>query len=91
MQSQNVINNLRLRVGYGLAGNQNIPNYGYQTLYDVRATLGTSALINWGRYGNPDLRWEKQKQINVGLDYGMFNDRLSLLHSIYFILITRIC
>ena len=77
MQSQNVINNLRLRVGYGLAGNQNIPNYGYQTLYDVRATLGTSALINWGRYGNPDLRWEKQKQINVGLDYGMFNDRLS--------------
>ena len=78
MQSQNVINNLRLRVGYGLAGNQNIPNYGYQTLYDVRATLGTSALINWGRYGNPDLRWEKQKQINVGLDYGMFNDRLSL-------------
>lgn len=85
MQSQNVINNLRLRVGYGLAGNQNIPNYGYQTLYDVRATLGTSALINWGRYGNPDLRWEKQKQINVGLDYGMFNDRLSFTLDLFHI------
>lgn len=85
MQSQNVINNLRLRVGYGLAGNQNIPNYGYQTLYDVRATLGTSALINWGRYGNPDLRWEKQKQINVGLDYGMFNDRLSFILDLFHI------
>ena len=85
MQSQNVINNLRLRVGYGLAGNQNIPNYGHQTLYDVRATLGTSALINWGRYGNPDLRWEKQKQINVGLDYGMFNDRLSFTLDLFHI------
>lgn len=85
MQLQNVINNLRLRVGYGLAGNQNIPNYGYQTLYDVRATLGTSALINWGRYGNPDLRWEKQKQINVGLDYGMFNDRLSFTLDLFHI------
>ena len=85
MQSQNVINNLRLRVGYGLAGNQNIPNYGYQTLYDVRATLGTSALINWGRYGNPDLRWEKQKQINVGFDYGMFNDRLSFTLDLFHI------
>lgn len=85
MQSQNVINNLRLRVGYGLAGNQNIPNYGYQTLYDVRATLGTSALINWGRYGNPDLRWEKQKQINVGLDYSMFNDRLSFTLDLFHI------
>lgn len=85
MQSQNVINNLRLRVGYGLAGNQNIPNYGYQTLYDVRATLGTSALINWGRYGNPDLRLEKQKQINVGLDYGMFNDRLSFTLDLFHI------
>ena len=85
MQSQNVINNLRLRVGYGLAGNQNIPNYGYQTLYDVRATLGTSALINWGRYGNPDLRWEKQKQINVGLDYGMFNNRLSFTLDLFHI------
>ena len=85
MQSQNVINNLRLRVGYGLAGNQNIPNYGYQTLYDVRATLGTSALINWGRYGNPDLRWEKQKQIDVGLDYGMFNDRLSFTLDLFHI------
>lgn len=85
MQSQNVINNLRLRVGYGLAGNQNIPNYGYQTLYDVRSTLGTSALINWGRYGNPDLRWEKQKQINVGLDYGMFNDRLSFTLDLFHI------
>ena len=85
MQLQNVINNLRLRVGYGLAGNQNIPNYGYQTLYDVRATLGTSALINWGRYGNPDLRWEEQKQINVGLDYGMFNDRLSFTLDLFHI------
>ena len=85
MQSQNVINNLRLRVGYGLAGNQNIPNYGYQTLYDVRATLGTSAVINWGRDGNPDLRWEKQKQINVGLDYGMFNDRLSFTLDLFHI------
>lgn len=85
MQSQDVINNLRLRVGYGLAGNQNIPNYGYMTLYDVRATLDSSALINFGQYGNPDLRWEKQKQVNLGLDYGMFNNRLNFTLDFFYI------
>lgn len=85
MQSQDLISNLRLRAGYGLAGNQNIPNHGYRTLYDVRATLKSSALINFGHYGNPDLRWEKQKQINLGLDYGMWNNRLTMTLDLFHI------
>lgn len=70
MEDQRVVNNLRLRVGYGTAGNQNIPNYSYYTRYSPSSSLGSSILTNDGMYGNPGLRWEKQGQFNVGLDFG---------------------
>lgn len=77
MEDQHVVNNLRLRVGYGTAGNQNIPNYSYYTRYSPSSSLGSSILTNDGMYGNPGLRWEKQGQFNVGLDFGAWNNRVS--------------
>ncbi len=85
MQNQELINNLRLRMGYGIAGNQNIPNYGFHTVYTPWTSLGTNILINGGRYGNPGLRWEKQKQLNIGLDVGLWNDRLSMVLDLFHI------
>jgi len=76
MQNQKIFDNLRLRVGYGIAGNQNIPNYGYMTIYNPSISLGSNILTNGGRYGNPDLRWEKQKQVNVGLDVAVLKGRV---------------
>lgn len=76
MQDQRFIDNLRLRIGYGMAGNQNIPHYSYYTRYSPNTSLGSSILVNDGSYGNPDLKWEKQKQFNVGLDVAVWNDRL---------------
>ena len=83
MQQQKVISNLRLRVGYGIAGNQNIPNYGYFTLYNPAQSLGSNMLVNDGRYGNPNLRWEKQKQLNLGINTGFFNDRINFSLDVY--------
>lgn len=71
------INNLRLRVGYGVAGNQNIDRYRYYTLFNPSVSLNSPILTNGGEFGNPNLRWEEQKQINVGLDFGAWNDRLN--------------
>ena len=76
MKSQKIVSNLKFRVGYGIAGNQNIPNYGYLTRYNPSISLGTNILTNNGRYGNPDLRWEKQKQINIGIDAGFLKNRI---------------
>ncbi|SHM74701.1 SusC/RagA family TonB-linked outer membrane protein [Chitinophaga sp. CF418] len=87
MKDLTFINNLKLRVGYGVTGNQGIPNY--RSLI----TLGTGGLypqngIYYQTYGasrnpNPNLRWEKKLEWNFGLDYELLNRRLSGALDIY--------
>lgn len=79
--NKDVINDLKLRVGYGITGNQGIPNY--QSL--IR--LGTGGVypqdnIYFQTYGissnaNPDLKWEQKAETNIGVDFGLFNNRLT--------------
>ncbi len=83
LKYNNYVNNLRLRLGYGIAGNQNIPNYGYMTLYSPSISLDSGILSNNGVYGNPYLRWEKQKQFNVGLDVGLLKDRINFTFDVF--------
>lgn len=81
MQDIRVINNLKLRAGYGVTGNQGIPNY--QSLI----TLGTGGTyLQYGQwiqtYGpnknpNPDLKWEVKKEFNAGVDFSLLKNRLS--------------
>lgn len=86
MKDQNAVSNLRLRAGFGLVGNQNIPNYGYNTIFSTVTTLDSFVFLNSGfnrgtnsgTYGNPDLRWETQKQTNVGIDLGFWHDRVQM-------------
>ena len=74
--------NLKLRVGYGTAGNNGIDNNMYATSYGS-GHYG----YNGGDYitykpgdtlGNPDLKWEKTTTTNVGLDISVFNSRLNV-------------
>ncbi len=81
------LNELKLRVGYGVTGNQGIPNY--QSL----VTLGTGGVypqsgIYYQTYGasrnpNPDLKWEQKAELNIGLDFALFESRLSGSVDIY--------
>lgn len=71
---------LKLRVGYGEVGNTSIAPY--QTLGGLSRSI--YAFGNDPAYGyslsiipNPDLRWEVSKTINVGVDFGLFNDRVT--------------
>ena len=79
----NVINNLKLRVGYGVTGNNGIGD----NLYTTAVTLGVYPMGNneqnpsmalSAELGNPKLKWETLHATNVGLDLGMFNNRLSI-------------
>jgi TonB-linked SusC/RagA family outer membrane protein len=80
MQDILPINNLKLRAGYGVTGNQGIPSY--QSLI----TLGTGgAYLQYGKwiqtYGpnknpNPDLKWETKKEFNIGLDFSLLKNRI---------------
>ncbi len=67
------LSNLKLRASWGKLGNQEIDDYAYLTL--VSQTEG-KVIIN--RYGNPDLKWETSTQSNIGIDFGLFNNKLAM-------------
>ncbi|TDN86342.1 TonB-linked SusC/RagA family outer membrane protein [Salegentibacter sp. 24] len=71
IQDLDWLSELKLRASWGQLGNQEIPNFAYLTLYRRDADR---YLIN--RYGNPDLKWETTTQTNVGLDFGLMENRL---------------
>lgn len=80
--SKNVINDLKLRVGYGAVGNQDGLNP-YQTIqlyapsgrYYDNGTWYESYRI--GQNANPDLKWEETAMFNIGLDYSLINGRIN--------------
>lgn len=67
------LSNLKLRAGWGKAGNQEIDNYAYLTL--ISQTDG-KVVVN--RYGNEDLKWESSAQTNIGIDIGLFGNKLAM-------------
>ncbi len=83
------IDNMKLRIGWGQIGNQNIPNYSYLSLISGgnsrRYTIGDVPLQGYSpsSVGNPDIKWETVEQTNVGLDLGLFEDRLSISADYY--------
>lgn len=72
------INELKLRVSYGLTNNQNIRNNAYLSLLGAVPTALSGSAQLTTNLGNPDVEWEKTEYSNVGLDVRLFNWRLSL-------------
>jgi TonB-linked SusC/RagA family outer membrane protein len=88
MSGIDFIDDLKLRVGYGVTGNSGIANY------SSLVTMGTGGnYINpdgvWRQtYGptrnpNPNLRWEMKKELNIGVDFGFFGNRLGGAIEVY--------
>ena len=71
------LDQLKLRAGYGIAGNQNIPNFAYNSLYRPVFTNGSVTYVSDGRLGNRNLVWEKQKQLNLGVDVAFLHNRIA--------------
>lgn len=84
MNVKNWLNNLKLRVGYGITGNSGgVDAYGTTTQAYVYTGNGltlngqNSSFTQYtGTYGSKDLGWEKSYNWNVGLDYGILNNRV---------------
>ncbi|MDU1891228.1 MAG: TonB-dependent receptor [Dysgonomonas sp.] len=74
--AQGWLSNLGLRASYGAQGNDNVGYYAYPELYSINSFLGESALLT-SRLATPDLTWETNLTLNVGLDFGFFNNRLN--------------
>ena len=77
-----VADNLKLRVSYGQTGNQNVPSYLYGAVLNAVPTgAGTGFAV--ANIANPNLQWETAIQENIGLDFGLFNDRVTGAVDIY--------
>lgn len=76
LSENKIVNFLKLRASYGLTGNAEIGNFASRGLYSASAYEEESGLIPT-TLPNPDLRWEKTKQFDIGLDYGLFEDRIT--------------
>ncbi len=76
------VDNIRLKAGYGVVGNQDIPNYLYgSSLSDTQTGVGLGYLVN--NIPNPDLKWEETRQTNLGIDFTMFDNRLNATVEVY--------
>lgn len=77
-----LIDELKLRGGYGFVGNQNIGNYLFGSALNVTATAWGSG-VRPANLANPALRWESTESFNVGLDLSMLNERVRLTADVY--------
>ena len=78
--TRNVLSNLKLRLGYGVTGQQDIGDYMYLTKYVFSTNNNTmyngSYLLKPDGY-SPDLKWEETHTYNVAVDYGFLNNRIN--------------
>lgn len=88
MRQYRWLSNAKLRLGWGMVGNQAID--AYQTLYLYQSNtyanaLGTAYYSGFSKESitNPDLRWETTQQYNAGLDLGLFRNRINLTIDVY--------
>jgi TonB-linked SusC/RagA family outer membrane protein len=77
-----VISELKLRASYGLLGNDNISAFQYAELYRGTSYLSKPAIYP-SNISNPNLKWETTTQLDIGVDIGMFSDRLMLTVDYY--------
>lgn len=84
MKNQNVVSNLKLRASYGVTGNQEIGNY--KSLAQLISTHymynGTELQGFYETLGNSDLKWERTKQLDLGIDLSLWN-RLNITVDYY--------
>jgi TonB-dependent starch-binding outer membrane protein SusC len=76
LQNNRFISFLKPRASWGLTGNSEIDNFASRGLYSGSNYSGLSGMISTS-IPSPDLRWETTTQINVGLDFGLFDNRIS--------------
>lgn len=76
-----VINDLKLRAGYGITGNDKIGSYAYISTYNTGSYIFGDEVVTTlmaQSMANPSIHWEEVRQGNIGIDLGMWNSRLTL-------------
>ncbi|WP_026952854.1 SusC/RagA family TonB-linked outer membrane protein [Algoriphagus mannitolivorans] len=78
------ISSLKLRASYGVNGNiGNLSDFHAQGLYSVGSRYNDGAAIMNNRMANQNLRWERSKTFDLGIDMGLFDNRVTLVFDYY--------
>lgn len=77
LADNSIINNLKLRASYGVTGNANINLNQYQALFGYGTTYGGEGAVAATNFGNSDLSWETSNTLDLGMDFGLFQNRIS--------------
>src|SRR5688572_14541684 len=84
MDRQNIFSNLALRASYGLTGNQqSLGNFASRGLFGGGNNYNDEPGIAPSQLANPELRWEKTAQWNIGTDFSVLNDRFGFTIDYY--------
>ncbi len=83
MQDIEEIDNLKLRLGWGATGNQNVGDWAYMALLSTKTTPWGNGVLN-SNSANPNLKWETTYSYNVGFDLNMFNSRIEFVADFYY-------
>ena len=88
LRNVDAISDLKFRVSWGITGNNRVGDYAYFTAIDysdhfAHGNQTPSSATGVSQYNNNGLSWEKTEQIDIGLDYGMFDNRVMLTADVY--------
>lgn len=84
--ARSYVSNMKLRVSYGSVGNASIPNYQTMSQYATGTNYfggASNTFVTLSLLGNADLKWETSTQLNVGLDFALFKDRIEVIADYY--------
>ncbi len=83
LKDNDVINNLKLRFGWGATGNQNVENWAYMAMLSSKTTPWGVGVLT-GNTPNPELKWETTYSTNIGLDLSLFQNRIEFIADVYY-------
>lgn len=83
LKNSQVINNLKLRLGWGATGNQNVEDWAYMALLGNYTTKWGVGVLN-ANNANPNLKWETTYSYNIGLDLSLFQNRVEFIADWYY-------
>jgi TonB-linked SusC/RagA family outer membrane protein len=87
LENNNTVSNLKLRASIGYTGNDNVAPYTSQNLLNQQTFYanGANPVAGWQskNLANPDLTWEKTREVNFGLDFGFLSNRITGTVDVY--------
>lgn len=78
LKNVSVVDNLKLRLGWGLVGNQSAASYSYGVKMSPAASIWGTGFYP-GNFANDELKWEKTNSYNVGVDLNLFKNRVEFI------------